>query len=43
MVPIAKDAFGRTVKNARTALKMTQEKLAERLGVSGRYVMMLEN
>lgn len=38
-----KDALGATIKNARIALGMTQEQLAERLDISGRYIMQIEN
>ena len=39
---VAKDTLGETMKNARSAVKMTQRQLAERLGVSKRYIILLE-
>lgn len=35
--------LGQTIKQARVAAKLTQNGLAERIGLSGRYVMALEN
>jgi transcriptional regulator with XRE-family HTH domain len=37
------DTLGITLKNARNALEMTQEQLAEHLDVSTRYIMQIEN
>ena len=37
------DNLGATMKSARSALNITQEQLAERLGISVRYVMLIEN
>lgn len=42
-MPITNDTLGATMKNARSAMKLTQEQLAERLGVSARYIMLIEN
>ena len=42
-MPTARDTFGVTMKSARSALGMTQEQLAERLDVSARYIMLIEN
>ena len=38
-----KDTLGTTIKNARSALELTQEQLAERLNISSRYLMQLES
>lgn len=35
--------MGPLIKNARAAAQMTQEELAERVGVSTRYIMAIEN
>ena len=35
--------FGQMIKSARRAANLTQDGLAERIGISGRYVMALEN
>ena len=35
--------LGKTIKQARTAAKLTQDQLSERIGVTGRYIMALEN
>lgn len=35
--------FGPTIKKARLGANLTQDELAERIGVTGRYVMALEN
>lgn len=35
--------LGQTLKQARTAAKLTQDELSERIGVTGRYIMALEN
>jgi transcriptional regulator with XRE-family HTH domain len=42
-VYIGKDTLGMTIKNARSALGLTQEQVAERLEISSRYFMQLEN
>jgi len=39
----SRDSLGLTMKSARSALDITQEQLAERLGISARYIMLLEN
>ena len=36
-------SLGRTIKAARQAANFTQDGLAERIGITGRYVMALEN
>lgn len=36
-------SFGPTIKKARLGANLTQDELAERIGVTGRYVMALEN
>lgn len=38
-----KDTLGATVKSARQNIGLTQEQLAERLGISTRYIMLIEN
>lgn len=35
--------LGQTLKQARIAAKLTQDELSERIGVTGRYIMALEN
>lgn len=35
--------LGQTIKSARQAAGMTQDELAERIGITGRYVVALEN
>ena len=35
--------FGQIIKQARIAARFTQNDLSERVGVSGRYIMALEN
>lgn len=35
--------LGQTIKQARTMAKLTQDELSERVGVTGRYIMALEN
>ena len=35
--------LGSTIKKARLASKLTQDELAERIGVTSRYIMALEN
>lgn len=35
--------LGQTIKQARNAAKLTQDELSERIGVTGRYIMALEN
>ncbi len=35
--------LGQTIKQARLAAELTQDKLSERIGVTGRYIMALEN
>ena len=35
--------LGRTIKQARIAAKLTQDELSERIGITGRYIMALEN
>jgi transcriptional regulator with XRE-family HTH domain len=43
MVDIIDDTLGSTIKLARQNMEWTQEQLAERLGVSTRYIMLIEN
>lgn len=38
----AKDTLGATIRDARNSLELTQEHLAQRLGISKRYIIMLE-
>lgn len=35
--------LGQTIKSARQAANLTQDGLAERIGITGRYIMALEN
>lgn len=35
--------FGRTIKEARQAANLTQEELAEQVGITTRYIMAIEN
>ena len=42
-MPNAKDTLGVTMKNARSVSGLTQAQLAKRLGVSNRYIMLIEN
>lgn len=37
------DQLGQTIKRSRQAAELTQDELAERVGVTGRYIMALEN
>lgn len=41
-MPVNNKAIGRNIRNARKAQGMTQEKLAERMGVSSAYIGKLE-
>lgn len=43
MVHIDNDTLGATIKSARQSASITQEQLAERLGISARYIMSIEN
>lgn len=40
---ITKDTLGMTIKDARLSMGLTQDQLAERLGISTRYTMLIEN
>jgi transcriptional regulator with XRE-family HTH domain len=35
--------FGQTIKQARLSTNLTQDELAKQIGVTGRYIMALEN
>jgi len=37
------DTLGATIKNARQNMELTQNQLAERLGISSKYVRLIEN
>lgn len=37
------DSLGQLLKQARLTARFTQDELAERIGVTGRYIMALEN
>lgn len=37
------NSLGATIKQARLAANLTQDELAEQIGITGRYIMALEN
>jgi transcriptional regulator with XRE-family HTH domain len=42
-VEVIINKFGQTIKQARISANLTQEELAEHIGITGRYIMALEN
>jgi DNA-binding XRE family transcriptional regulator len=42
-VEVILNNLGATIKQARIAVNLTQDELAEHIGVTGRYIMALEN
>lgn len=40
---VIQNNLGATIKQARISVNLTQEELAEHIGVTGRYIMALEN